>query len=132
MADKSERPASPNRKPEPDFTVDDKAVQAEMQAYALAVQQEYERAEATSTIPNVVTSTRDFFKKHVDVAAAQVLYLAIHSTSDSVKLNASKLIITEALADARAAGDPIKDLLDELRMNDPASVAELPSFDTRK
>lgn len=119
----------PSNRKEPDFEVDDKAVQAEMQRYAKAVEEEFARSEAANREPNIVDTTRSFFKKHVDIAAAQVLYLAVHSTSDSVKLNASKLIITEALADARAAGDPIKDLLAELQMNDPATVPVLNSTD---
>ena len=65
-------------------------------------------------VSNVEKYTRQFFRQNLPDAAAQVVWLSCNSTSDSVRLRACQIIIKEALEDARAEGDPIKDLLHDL------------------
>jgi hypothetical protein len=64
---------------------------------------------------NVERYTRDFFRKNLAQAAAQVVWLSSNASSDSVRLNACKIIIKEALEDARSEGDPLKELLGQLQ-----------------
>jgi 2-keto-4-pentenoate hydratase len=88
-------------------------LQEKLNSYAEALRSEFE--ESTKESPeNVEEYTRDFFKKNIHHAAAQIVWLAANSTSDSVRLRASQIVVSEALTDARADGDPIKDILAEL------------------
>lgn len=100
------------------FGPDDEALQAELTKYKKALEEEFARStdgsSLDSAVENVERYTRDFFKKHMATAAAQVVWLSGNSTSDSVRLNASKYIIGEALADAKEQGDPIRELMQEL------------------
>jgi hypothetical protein len=88
-------------------------LQEKLNSYAEALRSEFEEANKESP-ENVETYTRDFFKKNIAMAAAQIVWLAGNSTSDSVRLRASQIVVSEALQDARADGDPIKDILAEL------------------
>jgi len=89
-------------------------LQKELAAYQAAIKQEYELSK--SGIPeNVEEITRDFFKANAASAAAQIVWLSNNAHSESTRLAAAKTVIAEALADARADGDPIKDLLKELK-----------------
>jgi hypothetical protein len=101
------------------FGPSDDALQAELHKYAKALREEFERAPNPDDRPaeNVEKYTRDFFKKHLASAAAQIVWLSANSTSDSVRLRACQIIVKEALEDARADGDPVKDLLKDLMVD---------------
>ena len=93
----------------------EQSLQATLNSYAQAIKEEYEQTlAAENDLSNVEGYTRDFFKKNVHSAAAQIVWLANNAESESVKLKAATTVIHEALADARADGDPIKLLLAEL------------------
>jgi hypothetical protein len=94
-------------------------LQEMLNGYANALQQEFE-ANVAKSPDDVEVYTRDFFKKNVHSAAAQIVYLSNNAFSESVRLKAASLVITEALKDSRADGDPIRDLLKELAANDPS------------
>jgi len=98
------------------FGPTDEALQTELHAYAKALREEFERSPdpADRAPENVEKYTRDFFKKHLASASAQIVWLSANSTSDSVRLRACQIIVKEALEDARADGDPVKDILNGL------------------
>jgi hypothetical protein len=91
-------------------------LQAELAAYKKALEEEFARSPSPEdrAAENVEKYTRDFFKKNLATAAAQIVWLSGNSTSDSVRLRACQIIVKEALEDARADGDPIRDLLRDL------------------
>lgn len=88
-------------------------LQKKLNDYSAAIRQEFE--ESTKADPNNYEEyTRDFFKKNIHSMAAQVVWLANNSDSDSVRLSACKYGIDMALAQSKEDGDPIKALLSEL------------------
>lgn len=92
------------------------SLQEKLNSYAAAFRQEFE--EKSKVAPeNVEAYTKDFFKANIHSAAAQIVWLSNNADSESVRLQASKLVVQEALTDARADGDPIKDLLESLGKN---------------
>jgi len=101
------------------FGPSDEALQAELAKYKKALEEEFKSHPdpADRAAENVEKYTRDFFKKHMASAAAQIVWLSANSTSDSVRLRACQIIVKEALEDARADGDPVKDLLKDLMEN---------------
>jgi hypothetical protein len=93
---------------------------AKLNSYAEAYRQEFE-TDSKADPDNVEEYTRDYFKKNIHVAAAQIVWLSVNSTSESVMLNASKYVIDAALKDAEAMGDPIRELMKSLQKNDATS-----------
>jgi len=114
-----EEPATPEEEnTELQFGLSDEALQAELHSYAAALRSEFELAQAKQAdneTQNVERYTRDFFKKNLAHAAAQIVWLSSNSTSDSIRLKASQFIVKEALAGAQADGDPISELLRSLQ-----------------
>jgi len=110
------------------FGLSDGELQKELHSYAAALRQEFElsqskTATAENETQNVEKYTRDFFKKNLAHAAAQIVWLSSNSTSDSIRLKASQFIVKEALAGAQADGDPISELLRSLQTpTQPAST----------
>jgi hypothetical protein len=94
--------------------LDDSTLQKELVAYQQAIKAEYELSK--NGVPeNVEELTRDFFKTQAAAAAAQVVWLANNAHNESTRLSAAKAVIEYALADANKDGDPIKDILKELK-----------------
>lgn len=128
--DKPTDPESSNENTDPlSFGPTDPEIKAMREKYALALQQEFQREAETSQdsidhlddpVSNVEKYTRKFFRQNLPDAAAQIVWLSANSTSDSIRLRASQFIVKEALEDARAEGDPIKDLLSSLQMTPTA------------
>lgn len=85
----------------------------EHQSYLEAYKQEFQE-NAAKEPEEAETYARDFFKKNVPTAAAQIVWLSQNAESEAVKLNAAKTILAEAFANGRAVGDPIKDILTNL------------------
>jgi len=120
-----EKPTNPqdpeNQEPDKlEFGLSDEALQKELHSYAAALRQEFElQQNKTQTHQedhqNVERYTRDFFKKNLAHAAAQIVWLSSNSTSDSIRLKASQFIVKEALAASRDDGDPISELLRSLQ-----------------
>ena|SRR5215472_613167 len=108
----AEEPNTQHEDQKPGIT--DESLQAELQSYAAALRAEFATAQASSTTPDVERHTRDFFKKNVQDAALQIVWLAHNSDSDSIRLKASTFIIKEAFDSSRADGDPIAELMREL------------------
>lgn len=98
------------------FGPSDDELQKELHKYAKALRQEFERAEHPDdrASENVEKFTRDFFKKNLASACAQIVWLSANSTSDSVRLQACKTIVHEALSASKADGDPVKEILQSL------------------
>jgi len=105
------------------FGPTDDQLAKELRDYAKALRQEFAREteEENSTrdledpVSNVEKYTRQFFRQNLPDAAAQIVWLSCNSSSDSVRLRACQIIIKEALEDARQEGDPIKDILNDLK-----------------
>lgn len=89
------------------------SLQQKLQAYHAALKSEFEVTSEKDKKAQEDVS-RDYLRKHVPVALAQVVHLAQFSTSDSVRLNASKFIIGESFKDEAEKGDPIADLIEQL------------------
>jgi len=121
-----ENPTEPTNNEDSDalqFGPTDEELAKELKSYAKALREEFARetAEENSTsgltepVSNVEKYTRQFFRQNLPDAAAQIVWLSCNSDSDSVRLRACQIIIKEALEDARVEGDPIKDLLSDLK-----------------
>ena len=132
-ADPTQEPANPTQSSKPtgprdfdslmgDNNLTQESLQAELNKYAEAFKQEYELATAASP-ENVEEYTRDYFKKNVHSAAAQIVWLANNAESESVRGNMAKYIVEAAIAEGDAAGDPIKELLKSLTANDTSPTA---------
>lgn len=90
-------------------------LQKQLNDYAAAIRSEFEAA--TKEAPeNAEEAAKDYFRKNLSQALAQVVWLASNADSETVRLNASKFIINEALDEAKGDGDPIKQLLKELSL----------------
>lgn len=100
---------------------------AELAKYAEALRQEYE-IKIAETPDNVQEHTKDFFQKVAHTAAAQIVFLADHAESETVRLNANKFILTQAFADEETEKDPLKALLAGLTKNDKEQV--IPNTET--
>jgi len=108
-SEKNQQAANPEQP-----SVTDESIQAELHAYAAALRAEFQMAQEQNTEPDVEKHTRDFFKKNVQDAALQVVWLAHNSDSDSIRLKACTFIIKEAFEAGVKDGDPIKDLMRDL------------------
>jgi hypothetical protein len=84
-----------------------------LQDYAKAVREEFEIATAARP-DNAEEAARDFARKHQGESLAQIHWLSIHADSESVKLNASKYIVSLAISESNAEGDPIKQIMANL------------------
>lgn len=94
-------------------------LQSKLAEYQRAYQQEYESGITETTSDDDVKSiTQDFFRRNVPIAAAQIVWLASNSSSDSVRGSMSKYVIQMAFDEEKDSGDPIKNLLRELSGND--------------
>jgi hypothetical protein len=113
------------------FGPTDPEIKAMREKYAKALQEEFSKEDEENQalagledpVSNVEKYTRQFFRQNLPDAAAQIVWLSANSTSDSIRLRASTFIVKEALEDARAEGDPIKDLLQSLALT-PTAPAE--------
>lgn len=98
-------------------------VQTELQKYAEAVRQEFAKSEQDRQEQlNKQTLTGEFFKGHVATAAAQLVWLSQNADSEAVRAACSKFIVNEANREATADGDPIRDLLKELKVAPPTKT----------
>lgn len=100
-----------------------KNLQEQHAAYVKALNEEFERKTAVEP-ENVDQHMKDFFKANVHYAAAQVVHLSMHADSETVRLSASKLIITEARQAEEAAKDPMKAIIEGLQNNDKKKQPE--------
>lgn len=117
------------------FGPSDPEIAAMREKYAKALQEEFKReqendpnntlSQLDDPVSNVEKYTRKFFRQNLPDAAAQIVWLSANSTSDSIRLRASTFIVKEALEDARQEGDPIRDLLNDLKLTPTAD----PSLD---
>lgn len=91
---------------------------AMLHKYGKAVREEFELSQTDATAEdNAEKFSVNFAKKNLGNNLAQVQWLAQNSSSDSVRLNASKFLVELARDDASRDGDPIKDLMKELVKN---------------
>jgi len=121
-----ETPKDPPNEEPLTFGLSDEALQKELHSYAQALRQEFEDSQAKTQdneTQNVERYTRDFFKKNLAHAAAQIVWLSSNSTSDSIRLKASTFIVKEALAASANDGDPISELLRSLQSPTEPSAA---------
>lgn len=98
------------------------SLQERLNEYHKAFEQEY--AEANTKKPDdIEQNTRDFFKKNVNSAAAQVVWLSQNAASESVQFAACKYVISEAFTKAQLEREPFQDLIDQL-MQKPAPAQD--------
>jgi hypothetical protein len=111
-----------------DDGLDEKSLQVELEKYRQAYKQEFElKAQLANNPAEIEATMREFFQNNVTMASAQIAHLAAYSTSDAVRLNASKYIVEAAFRAAELQNDPLSKLFDELKANDPAPAAEAES-----
>jgi len=115
MSEQPNVPDNSSKSPNPGIT--DESLQKELQSYAAALRAEFQTAQQSNSTPDVEKHTRDFFKRNVQDAALQVVWLAHNSDSDSIRLKACTFIIKEAFEAGVKDGDPIMDLMRELAAN---------------
>lgn len=108
--------------PERTIPITDPQTLEELRLYTKALREEYEERVA-ETPDNVEEHTSEFFKASVPYAAAQIVWLSQNADSESVKLNASKMVLTMALKEEQDAKNPLADLLRGLKANDKTSPA---------
>src|SRR5687768_3543538 len=129
--DNSEGSLDPQRDFEELMADDDlteEKLQERLKAYQQAYKEEFEVAlKNDEALANVETYTRDFFKKNVSEAAAQIVWLSQNSTSDSVRLAACKLVVSEALIDSRSDGDGINEIIKKLQSSSKKTPDRTPS-----
>lgn len=108
--------------PEPEFDelsqLSPETLQASLQAYHKALEEEFEVKASNSDPKKHDEITKDYFRKNRAFAAEQIVWLSKHSTSDSVRMAACKYIDQRASDEDVQSGDPIKELLIELGAND--------------
>jgi hypothetical protein len=99
------------------------SLELKLREYSEAIRTEFELAQSQSVTAeeNAEKFSVDFAKQNLGNALAQIAWLSQNSTSDSVRLNASKFLTELAREDARNDGDPIKGLLDKLAGNKATS-----------
>lgn len=114
MPDINDPEYEPNRDDSPE------SLEAKLHAYHEAIQAEFKLVEAAHE-DNAEDAAIDFAKKNLPNNLAQVQWLACNSTSDAVRANCAKYMITLAREDANNEGDPIKKLLKKLTAPAPAS-----------
>jgi hypothetical protein len=102
------------RNPHDELTPDE--MEAQLQAYHAALAGEFAAdAAAATSISELEATVREFWKKNVPSAIAQIAHLSNNALSESVRFTAAKFIYHEALAAERAgAEDPTAKLLKEL------------------
>lgn len=100
---------------DPEFTDED--AKRELLLYSQALRQEFEDKQHAEP-ENVAQHTQEYFKANSPHAIAQIVWLAINSESDTVRLNASKFIIEKAISKEEADKDPVSALLRKLAGND--------------
>lgn len=113
------------------------SLEKQLHEYAAAVRAEFEEAQSAVTAEdNAVQFTADFAKQNLPHALVQIAWLSQNSSSDSVRLNASKLLVQLAREDAIADGDPMKELLKKFTNNTKpqarVSAGNEPTSDTPK
>lgn len=96
--------------------LDEETLQRKLHEYHAALRSEFEATNVAELAEpeKAEVETREFFKKNVPHAAAQIAWLAQNADSETVKLNASKYVIEKAFKDSEADGDPVTALLKEL------------------
>lgn len=91
----------------------------QMAEYRKSIEQEYALAEEKAqNVDESVKNAVEYFRKNTQAACAQVVFLMEHSSSDGVRLNASKYVIDRSFrGNSDSPGDPIADILKDLVVN---------------
>lgn len=104
----------------PDLTEEEIAeIRSIHENYILALKQEFESNQQKEP-ESVRQFTDDFMKKHVPAAAAQIVWLSMYAESETVKLNASKTIVSIAREQEDTGKNPIGDLINSLTKKEKA------------
>lgn len=96
-----------------DESLTEESLNDRLNSYAKAFREEFEE-KSQADPSNVEAYTRDFFRKNVHSAAAQIVHLANNAFSESVKLRAAELVVKEARLTSDEQGDPVKEILQQL------------------
>lgn len=109
----SPMPEMPDLNPDDDHTPE--SLEKTLHEYAQAIRSEFETT-CSDTDPkeNAEQFSEDFAKENLPNNLAQLQWLASNSTSDAVRMNASKYLVELARKTAVEDGDPIKGLLKKL------------------
>lgn len=98
------------------------SVQLQLQNYKKALEEELREKEADNA-ENAIGNVLEYFQKHMNEAAAQIVFLASNSTSDSTRLAANKYMIEVVRRGyAESPTDPVAAILKGL-MTVPDPVA---------
>lgn len=105
--------------------VEETELRDELNSYAEALRQEFEaKQNNTSSAEETAENTKEFLRKNVHSAAAQVVWLSNNADSESVRLNASKYIVEMATRLENEDKDPVADIIRQLTKKSVAKVAE--------
>lgn len=88
-------------------------LQEELKKYQEAIKAEYE-ASTKDNPDDVEEYTQEFFKRNINQAAAQIVWLSLNAESETVRLSSSKYIVERALKQSETDKDPVKALIESL------------------
>lgn len=104
------------------------ALQEQLAAYQRALEEEFtlknnDEGESTN-LDKISESARAMLIRRVPSAVGTIEFLESHAVSETVRLQAAKFIIENALGKGSMGKpvDPIANLLDKLKANDPAKA----------
>lgn len=117
-------PNTPDKNEKPEDELTQQSLESKLRSYHDAMRSEFEIAEKAKDEAGAQKAVNEFLREHVPVALANIVYLMQHSTSDSVRLSASKTVINEVLKGELGAGDPVEELINSLKAGKSKTPAE--------
>lgn len=100
---------------DPELTTE--MIKEELSRYEKALEEEM-MVKAEAEPENIERHTSHFFKENAHFAAAQVVWLAMHAESETVRGNMSKYILDTAYKVEKENQDPIANIIEGLQKND--------------
>lgn len=100
-----------------DPNLTEEKLRAEMLKYEKAFEEEM-NVLAESDSENISEYTSNFFKANAHFAAAQVVWLAMHAESETVRGSMSKYILESAHKVEKENQDPVANIIEGLKKND--------------
>jgi hypothetical protein len=125
MATNDDFTFEPPEPPGPDNEANEASIQKQLQEYRLACEQEFELGveyqDGKLTPQQVKERTEELLTQGVPKAVARLLHVITHSTNDALAAKTATWLIDRTMGkEGLKPGDPLNELLEGLRANDPA------------